>query len=76
MERTTWPMPRPRDWPAKVNEPIEAAELDRLRLHVQRDRPYGNATWAADAAKRMHLEWTIRDRDRPRAKTGQQTPEA
>ena len=76
VERTPWPMPRPRDWPAKVNKPIEAAELDRLRLHVRRDRPYGDAAWTTAAVRRMGLDWTIRDRGRPNAKTGQQKQDA
>lgn len=42
-----------------------AAELNRLRLHLQRERPYGEAAWTQAAVKRMGLEWTMRDRGRP-----------
>lgn len=66
MELTPWPVARPADWPQRVNEPIEAGELNRLRLHIQRERPYGDAAWTAKAVKRMGLEWTMRDRGRPR----------
>ena len=76
VERTRWPIPRPRDWLARVNKPIETTELGRLRVHVRRDRPYGDAAWTADAVKRMGLDWTVRDRGRPRAKAGKQTPKA
>ena len=76
VQRTPWPMPRPRNWLAMVNKPIETTELDRLRLHVQRNRPYGNATWTLDAAKRMGLEWTIRHRGRPSVNDGKKTPES
>jgi putative transposase len=65
---TPWPVPRPADWAAKVNKPIAAAELNRLRLHLLRDRPYGDPAWTAAAAKRMGLQWTFRDRGRPKKK--------
>ena len=65
---TPWPLLRPKDWPARVNTPIVAAELNHLRLHLQRERPYGDATWTADAVQRMGLEWTLRDRGRPPGK--------
>ena len=43
----------------------EAAGLNRLRLHIQRERSYGDGQWTAAAVKRMGLAWTIRDRGRP-----------
>lgn len=61
-----WPIPRPRNWAAKLDEPLAAADLKRLRLHAQRSRPYGDPAWMADAVRRMGLEWTVRDRGRPR----------
>lgn len=73
VELTPWPLPRPQDWARRVNEPIAAEELNRLRLHLLRDRPYGDAEWVAAAAKRMGLEWTLRDRGRP-PKPRPQTP--
>ena len=65
VELAAWPVPRPQNWAARVNEPIAAAELNLLRLHLQRERPYGDAEWTADAVRRMGLEWTMRDRGRP-----------
>ncbi len=56
---------RPPDWASGVNQPIEEAELQRLRLHIQRERPYGSVAWTTRAVKRMSLEWTMRDRGRP-----------
>ncbi len=53
-------------WAHKVNEPIKTAELDPLRLRIQRERPYGDAAWTPHAVRRMGLEWTIRDRGRPK----------
>jgi len=68
VELTPWPVARPADWAGRVDEPIEAAELNRLRLHLQRERPYGDAAWTARTVKRMGLEWTMRDRGRPKLK--------
>ena len=68
VELTPWPVPRPPDWASGVNQPIEEVELQRLRLHIQRERPYGSVAWTARAVKRMSLEWTMRDRGRPRRK--------
>lgn len=65
VEITAWPVPRPRNWIASVNRPIKAAELNALRLHVQRNRPLGSDAWVRRSAKRMGLEWTLRDRGRP-----------
>lgn len=39
VELAAWPVPRPRNWAARVNEPIAAAELNLLRLYLQRERP-------------------------------------
>jgi len=60
-----WPVPRPGNWAARVNETIEEAELNVLRLHLQRNRPLGSDLWVKRAAGRMDLQWTIRDRGRP-----------
>lgn len=61
-----WPMPRPRNWVASVNEPETEAELNALRLAVTRGTPYGQDGWVAKTAKRLGLETTLRPRGRPR----------
>ncbi len=66
VELAAWPVRRPEDWIAQANRVIEEAELNRLRLHVARGRPFGTVEWIAEAAKRMGLESSLRDRGRPR----------
>ena len=61
-----WPMNRPRNWVAWVNQPETEAELEVLRRSVQRGRPFGGETWVARMAKRLGLESTLRPRGRPR----------
>ena len=63
---SAWPVDRPADWPQQVNKNIDPAELNLLHLHVQRSRPFGTDAWIRQTAKRLDLEWTIRDRGRPR----------
>ena len=60
------PVPRPADWPSRVNRPQTDAELVALRRCVQRGAPFGNETWAQRTAHRLGLESTRRPRGRPR----------
>jgi hypothetical protein len=39
------PLPRPDSWLQHVKEPQTEAEVERLRLSVRRDRPYGETVW-------------------------------
>ena len=61
-----WPVERPRNWLAQVNNPEGLEELEALRCSVQRGRPFGNPAWVARTAKRLNLESTMRPRGRPR----------
>jgi putative transposase len=61
-----WPVNRPRNWIAWVNQPETEAELEVLRRSVQRGRPFGGETWVHRMAKRLGLESTLRPRGRPR----------
>jgi len=61
-----WPVPRRRDWIEWVNKPQTDKELAALREAVRRGRPFGDADWQTDTAKRLNLESTFRDRGRPR----------
>ena len=61
-----WPMERPRNWVARVNQRETAAELEGLRDSVSRGRPYGTATWRRRVAAQLGLEATVRARGRPR----------
>lgn len=61
-----WPVDRPGDWVARVNQPETAAELEALRCSVQRGRPFGSESWMVRVAKRLGLESTLRPRGRPK----------
>jgi putative transposase len=61
-----WPVEPPSDWRAWVNRPETAGELDSLREHVRRGRPYGDIRWQERTAQRLALESTLRPRGRQR----------
>ena len=53
-------------WLERVNEPLSAGDLQRLRLSVERGQPYGEESWAKETARRLGLESTLLSRGRPR----------
>jgi putative transposase len=57
-----WPVPRPKDWLTWVNQPQTAAEVNDLREHVRRSRPYGNDAWIRQTAAQLGLAWTLHRR--------------
>ena len=61
-----WPLSRPRAWIEYVNQPQTEAELDSIRVSIQRGRPFGSPAWQKRIAKRLGLESTFRPRGRPR----------
>jgi len=61
-----WPVPRPRDWTAYVNEVPMPAERDTVRDCARRGTPFGQAGWTQGVARRLGLESTLRPRGRPR----------
>lgn len=66
---TDWPVRRPRNWPAWVNQAQTAAEIDALRQHVRRSRPWGQDRWVKQTAAKLNLSWTLRPRGGYRRKT-------
>jgi putative transposase len=67
-----WPVDRPANWTARVNTPLTAKELDRLRLSIERERPYGTDEWVRQTVADLGLEHTVRSEGRPRKES--QTP--
>jgi putative transposase len=65
-----WPVPRPRQWVAWVNEPQTEAEVEAVRRCVTRGRPFGTEAWIGRTVERLGLEGTLRPRGRPK-KEGQ-----
>ena len=60
-----WPVERPADWLAWVNQPQPERDLSRLRTSVARGRPYGEEGWVARMCRELGLEFTLRPRGRP-----------
>jgi REP-associated tyrosine transposase len=65
-----WPVPRPRNWLARVNAPLTPAELAAVRRAIQRNSPLGNPRWQQKVANRLGLQSTLRPRGRPRTRPG------
>ncbi|HEY2585374.1 MAG TPA: transposase [Tepidisphaeraceae bacterium] len=65
-----WPVARPADWLAWVNEPQTDKELEALRESVRRGRPFGAADWQARAAEALDLQFTFGRRGRPKKTAG------
>ena len=61
-----WPLVRPRNWAERVNQPLTEAEIEAVRVSIQRGRPFGGASWQKRTARRLGLESTFRPRGRPR----------
>jgi REP-associated tyrosine transposase len=61
-----WPVRRPRGWVEYVNRVETEAELAAIRGSLKRGRPLGHASWVEEAASRLGLQSTLRDRGRPR----------
>jgi putative transposase len=62
VELSAWPLPRPAEWIAYVNEPQSEAEIEAIRQCVARSRPHGTSAWSQDAARALGLESTLRSR--------------
>jgi putative transposase len=61
-----WPIARPADWVAWVNEDEGAEDLTRIRQSVVRSQPYGAAEWVVAMIERFGLGSTVRSQGRPR----------
>ncbi len=63
-----WPVDRPVDWLATVNEIQPKNTLAELRTSVQRGRPFGAPNWVEKTAAKLGLMFTLHPRGRPREK--------
>ncbi len=61
-----WPVKRPKDWTARVNAVLSAKELGRIRVSLERGRPYGRDIWIKRTVEELKLEHTVRPEGRPR----------
>jgi len=61
-----WPVDRPRNWLALLNDPLDKKELEGVRASVNRGRPLGDKGWVGETARRLGLMFTLRDAGRPK----------
>jgi putative transposase len=61
---TDWPVSRPANWIALVNE--TGRGLDAVRVAVRRSRPFGDDDWIETAAKKHELTQSLGGTGRPR----------
>ena len=69
-----WPVERPADWLARVNEPINEDDLARLRCSARRGRPFGDEAWTRRTANLLGLTHTLRDPGRPKKPRPKEQP--
>jgi putative transposase len=60
-----WPVDRPSNWTTRVNAPLSQRELERVRISIERSRPFGSDDWVRRTTSRLGLEHTIRPEGRP-----------
>lgn len=59
------PILLPASWADYVDTPMTDGEIERLRMRVNRQAPYGREVWQAKLCKNLGLESTVRPRGRP-----------
>jgi putative transposase len=69
-----WPVWRPDNWLRLVNTPQTAAEEQAVLQSIRRGRPFGSPRWQKQAAARLGLAHTFRDRGRPSKKNRAPAP--
>lgn len=67
-----WPVDRPRNWRALVQGDDSDEKLDMLRACVNRGRPFGDTQWIQHTARRLGLDFTLRNAGQPRKKSSNQ----
>ena len=60
-----WPVQPDKEYLQWVNTPQSKEEVEVIRYHIQRGRPYGKETWMQSTATKLGLESTFRNRGRP-----------
>ena len=62
---SNWPVKPDHGYLKWVNTPQPKEEIETIRYHIQRGRPYGQKTWMQETATQFGLESTFRNRGRP-----------
>jgi putative transposase len=61
-----WPVARPSNWLGLVNRVMTEKELEKVRVSMERGRPYGSEGWVRAAVGELGMEHTVRGEGRPR----------
>jgi len=69
-----WPLPRPGDWPRRVESRWKDEELAEIGTSLERGRPFGHKAWVHATARRLGLGLTLRPRGRPPNNAGKGRP--
>jgi len=64
------PIPRPPDWPDRVNMAMNPHEEDAIRNAIGRGTPLGTDRWVGATAEQLDLGFTMRGRGRPAQAVG------
>jgi putative transposase len=67
---SAWPLDRLENWLAWVNEAQTDAEVEALRMCVNRGTPYGSKNWTNQIADALGLKYTLQPRGTPRKVLG------
>jgi putative transposase len=65
-----WPLDRPADWGALVEERWSELQLAQIRNSRDRGRPFGQDSWVESTAKQLGLDRTLHGIGRPRRENG------
>jgi putative transposase len=60
-----WPIDTPANWDKWVDTPQTSAEVNAIRNHIRRGRPFGSPNWVQSIARKLDMQWTLRPRGRP-----------
>ena len=61
-----WPIDRPRNWVAAVNQAVSTREQERVQVCITRNRPFGSELWQKQTASRLGLMSSLRPEGRTR----------
>ena len=62
------PLNLPENWKSYVDKPLTSKELEKIRLCLNRQSPYGKPKWQKEVCKKYGLEQSLRPRGRPKKK--------
>jgi putative transposase len=65
LKLTALPLRLPANWVDLVNTPLAQSELERVRICVQRQRPFGDAGWVEVTARKLGLSGSLSKGGRP-----------